>query len=92
MSFSTIGMKKIILPLIILVILVGGIWYMKKNQAVLIDITMAGYKNSNLGISFIYPEILTASTTGGVVTLHHKVPFVHHDFCNWWIGFRRNFN
>ncbi len=69
--------------IIILVLIVGGVWFSKSKNVAVVDKTIAFYNNSSLGISFTYPKILTASTTSGVITLHHEVPFVHHDYCDF---------
>jgi len=62
---------------------VGGIWYAQKTRGVPADPNIATYKNSSLGISFTYPKILSANTINGVITLHHEVPFTHHDYCDF---------
>ncbi|MFZ2621197.1 MAG: hypothetical protein WAX85_01725 [Minisyncoccia bacterium] len=76
-------MKKLILPFIIIILAVGGFWYYKKTNKTPVDTTVSNYRNSTSGISFTYPKILTASTTSGEVTLHHEVPFTHHDYCDF---------
>lgn len=66
-----------------MVLVVGGVWFAKSKNVAVVDKTLTSYNNSSLGISFTYPKILTASTTSGVITLHHEVPFVHHDYCDF---------
>ena len=79
-------MKKIILSVLIMILVVGGFWYIKNKNKVPTNPDETIYKNSSLGISFTYPKILTASTTGNEVLLHHEVPFVHHDYCDFKDG------
>jgi hypothetical protein len=76
-------MKKIYFILILIVIIIGGILLLKNKKNIPTDQTTTTYKNSSLGISFSYPKILTASTTSEMVVLHHEVPFVHHDYCDF---------
>lgn len=76
-------MKKTILLIIILVLVGGAVWYVENKTKTPVDESVATYNNSNLGISFGYPKILNASTTPSSVTLHHEVPFVHHDYCDF---------
>ncbi len=76
-------MKKILPIIIVLILVIGGVWYWKKGGNFPIDSTTATYRNSSLGISFKYPKILMASTTGEEVTLHHEVTFTHHDYCDF---------
>ena len=76
-------MKKNIAIILVFILVVGGIWYYKKIKKAPIDTTVTTYRNTNLGISFTYPKILTASTTEDSVTLHHEVPFIHHDYCDF---------
>src|SRR3989338_2399223 len=76
-------MKKILLIIVVLGVIVGGIWYAQKTRGVPADPNIATYKNSSLGISFTYPKILSANTINGVITLHHEVPFTHHDYCDF---------
>ena len=76
-------MKKIILPIIIILGLIGGIWYVKKDKIVPVETTTSQYRNVNSGISFTYPRILQAKTENGIATLHHEVPFEHHDYCDF---------
>ena len=83
MSFSTIGMKKNVWIIVILIIIALGIWYVKKVKTTPADTSMTTYKNSETGLSFNYPKILTLGSNGNTVTLHHEVPFAHHDFCDF---------
>jgi hypothetical protein len=79
-------MKKFILIIIVLALVLGGIWYYKKDKVTTPTTTTStttNYRNSNLGLSFTYPKILTASSTAQLVTLHHEVPFTHHDYCDF---------
>ncbi len=76
-------MKKIIAIVIIVLLTIFGFWYAKKMPSKLADSSVATYRNSGLGISFTYPKILSASTTGEIVSLHHEVLFEHHDYCDF---------
>ena len=76
-------MKKITISIIILAIIFGGFWLMKKDSETSLEKTTITYKNPSLGISFNYPKILTISSTEKIVTLHHEVPFSHHDYCDF---------
>jgi len=76
-------MKKIIWAIIILIVIAGAVWFMTRGKKVAPDPTVTTYKNSNLGISFTYPKVLSASTTDSDVTLHHEVSFEHHNFCDF---------
>ncbi|MCX6702017.1 MAG: hypothetical protein NTX96_02365 [Candidatus Zambryskibacteria bacterium] len=75
-------MKKIILIITVLALVIGTIWYIK-NDKISIDENIKTYTNSSLGISFDYPKTLTVSATGEMITLHHEVPFTHHDYCDF---------
>ncbi len=75
-------MKKTLLFFI--AIIIGCVfWYMETDKSPSVDQTIATYTNSNLGISFSYPKILKASTTPNLVSIHHEVPFTHHDYCDF---------
>ncbi len=76
-------MKKIVWGIIILILIAGGMWFVTRGKKVLPNPALTTYNNSNLGISFTYPKILSASTTDESVTLHHEVAFAHHNFCDF---------
>jgi len=76
-------MKKLLIVLIILLVAFGIYEYAKSTHRKPVDPTIAHYSNSDVGVSFTYPKILTASTTDSTVTLHHDVPFTHHDYCDF---------
>lgn len=78
----TLFMKKIYLVIIILVVVALGVYYIKSNKNP-IDDSIKTYRNSNVGLTFVYPKILFASTTSDTVRIHHEVPFDHHDFCDF---------
>mgnify|MGYP003392989782 FL=1 len=73
-------MKKLF---VIILIFVAGAFLYFFSGSENINPDFSNYRNSNLGISFSYPKILTASTTKNMAILHHEVPFVHHDFCDF---------
>lgn len=80
-------MRKIISIVVILLLIIGGVWYFKNIKNIpsvpQTNEEIVQYENQNLGIAFAYPKILTASTTSVMATLHHDVPFVHHDYCDF---------
>lgn len=76
-------MKKVLFIIVILALVFGAVFYGTKDNATPTNPDLVSYRNSRLGISFTYPKILTASTTKNVISLHHEVPFVHHDYCDF---------
>ncbi len=79
-------MKKTLILIILIAAALTGVWYYKNKNSVPIvktDTHTKTYKNSSVGLSFKYPDTLTASTTAGHATLHHEVPFTHKDFCDF---------
>lgn len=76
-------MKKLILPILIVILLTGSFWFYKKSQTKPIDPKISSYRNSSLGISFKYPKILTTTGDNVSIKIHHEVPFTHHDFCDF---------
>lgn len=83
-SCYTSLVKKLILPIILVLLMFFGISYLKRNEVPKEkNPTISTFKSSSLGITFTYPKVLTASSTSGVITLHHEVPFVHHDYCDF---------
>ena len=75
-------MKKISLLLIIIILLIAIGWFFANKEKAVVDKTIGTYKNSSLGITFSYPKILTASTTDGVVTLHHDIAYENRGDCD----------
>ncbi len=76
-------MKKIIFLLVVVAIALGAYFYTKKPSTTVVNPDLKTYRSTNLGLSFSYPKILAATTTSTSVTLHHEVPFTHHDFCDF---------
>ncbi len=76
-------MKKLLLPILILILIASGFLYYRKNNITPVDPNVASYRNSSLGISFKYPKILTTKGNNTSINIHHEVPFVHHDFCDF---------
>jgi uncharacterized protein YxeA len=74
-------MKKIFTVIIVLIIISVGFWFTKKNN-VSVETTTTTYKNSSLNISFNYPKILTASTTNGVIVIHHDIAYENKGDCD----------
>ena len=68
----------------ILILLVAGAGYGCPKK----ESTAAGispnkhYANSETGISFAYPEVLTARTEAGVAILHHDIPYKNGGACD----------
>lgn len=79
----TSAMKRIIWGIIIVLLVVGGIWFVTRGKKAPTNTSITTYNNSTVGISFSYPKIFAASTTDSTVTLHHEVAFTHHDFCDF---------
>lgn len=75
-------MKKTIYIFLIL-ILIGwtGITLLKKDKTIE-NPDIKNYKNSSMGIYFSYPKILSASTTDGIITLSHDIPYQNHGDCD----------
>lgn len=76
-------MKKALSVIIILALIGGVFWLNQKNKKAPAENLNTAYRSTRLGIFFTYPKILTASTTSEKVTLHHSVPFTHHDYCDF---------
>ncbi len=69
--------------IIILVLVVAFFVYLKMTPATApVGDNMKTYNNSELGISFVYPTVLSASATGNVVTLHHEIPYTNTGECD----------
>ncbi|MEI6843552.1 MAG: hypothetical protein WCK48_03570 [bacterium] len=75
-------MKKIILTLVIIALLFGGIYYIKNKKKVAPDTTISRYSNASVGVSFTFPKILSASTTGSTVAIHHEIPYPNNGKCD----------
>lgn len=81
-------MKKLIAALVILVlIIIVGLWFFKRAEAP-VGIKgyvkeIATYTSEANGISFTYPTTLKTTEANGIVSVHHEVPFVHHDYCDF---------
>ncbi len=77
-------MKKIWLIVSIILVLILGFIYFKKTGVGLKENPITTYKNSAIGISFIYPKILNVSGNNSSVLIHHEVPSIDHiDFCDF---------
>lgn len=81
-------MKKIIILLILAILLVGGVWYARRDRLPITprpstNTTTSTHTNAQSGISFTYPKILTVTDTQGTTTVHHEVVFTHHDYCDF---------
>lgn len=76
-------MKKISILALIFLIMCISFWFYKKNNQIKPDPTISSYRNTNLGISFKYPNKLITKTSGPSVIIHHDVPFEHHDYCDF---------
>lgn len=60
-----------------------GLWLLTRGEATPVDTTVATYRNTNIGITFTYPKILTVTSSSDIITVHHEVPFTHHDYCDF---------
>jgi len=78
----TFFMKKIFVLLGIAMIAYFSFGYFKRASSPTVGNNNT-YKSTDLGISFTYPKILSASTTPQMITLHHQVPFSHVDYCDF---------
>ncbi len=76
-------MKKLVLPILILLILIAGYLYTRKSDTKVPDSNISTYRNSSLGISFKYPKTISVVGDRNRITLHHEVPFEHHDYCDF---------
>jgi hypothetical protein len=75
-------MKKITV-IILAILLILGVWLYMRKGSTPVDTMVTTYRNTNSGLSFTYPKILTVKATGDIVTVHHEVPFAHHDYCDF---------
>lgn len=75
-------MKKTISIIVLLIIVVVGFWFFKRAEAP-VDSQTATFNSSTLGITFNYPKILTVKEVAGKISVHHEIPFVHHDYCDF---------
>ena len=79
-------MNKFLSIIIIILLVVGGLWLIKNNNKTPVYENIKTYKNIGLGISFDYQKNLTASTTDGVVVLHHDIAFENNGDCDMMGG------
>jgi hypothetical protein len=75
-------MKKITFSILILLIAGSGYDCLKKENRPAGEDPNKQYANSETGISFTYPENLTASTTDGIAILHHDIPYKNAGACD----------
>ena len=75
-------MKKIVFIFLILLIAGAGYDCLKKENNPADEGPGKQYANSETGISFAYPKILTASTTDGIAMLHHDIPYKNSGACD----------
>ncbi len=75
-------MRKFSLLLIIVMILVATGWFFKNKEKIVLDDSLATYRNTTLGISFRYPKILNTSVADGKVVLLHDIPFENTGECD----------
>ncbi len=75
-------MKKFILMMLILIIAGAGYYFLRKDNPPVGGDAHRQYQNPDTGISFIYPENLTASTTDGIARLHHDIPYKNAGPCD----------
>ena len=75
-------MNKFLLIIVAGLLVIGGAWLIKNNNKTQSDENIKTYKNLGLGITFNYPKYLTASTTDGVIVLHHDIAFENNGDCD----------
>jgi len=75
-------MKRIALSILVLLITGTGYDCLKKGNNPLGEDPKKEYTNPESGISFTYPENLTASTTDGIAILHHDIPYKNTGACD----------
>lgn len=73
-------MKKTLI--ILLIIILGIFFFLRNKKSSVVNQDISTYKNSAVNLSFKYPKILTASTTNGIVILHHDIPYENHGDCD----------
>ncbi len=78
-------MKKLFIFITICVVLLGGFiyWGKTKKPTEQKPPTTKVSTNRTSGISFTYPQILTVTQKDDQTTVHHEIPFVHHDYCDF---------
>ncbi|MFO7733979.1 MAG: hypothetical protein R6X21_10070 [Candidatus Aminicenantes bacterium] len=75
-------MKKIALLILMVAIAGAGYYLLRKGRRPAGEDLNGRYENSATGISFAHPKILTASTTDGIATLHHDIPYKNSGPCD----------
>jgi hypothetical protein len=80
-AIITVYMKKLVLPILIIIIAIGFLFWKKQTKP--INPEIGTFKNIGAGISFNYPKKLTVTNNKGEVLIHHDVPFTHHDYCDF---------
>lgn len=79
-------MKKFVLSILILIIAGLGYYLLRKDSRPAGESRDKQYQDSQTGISFTYPENLTASTADGVSILHHDIPYKNAGACDMMGG------
>ena len=75
-------MKKLSFVVLILIIAGAGYYFLRKDNPPVGGDARSQYQNPDTGISFTYPENLTASTTDGIARLHHDIPYKNAGPCD----------
>ena len=75
-------LKKISFGILILLIAGAGYGCPQKESTAAGESPDKHYTNSETGISFTYPEYLTAGTAAGVAVLHHDIPYKNGGACD----------
>jgi hypothetical protein len=75
-------MKKIFFGILVLLIAGADYGCPKKESTAAGESPNKHYANSETGISFTYPEYLTASTAAGMAILHHDIPYENGGACD----------
>lgn len=79
----SLSMKKIIIPIFIIILMIGGFFYFKKSPKAEPVPTLSTYRNSFFGVILKYPKNLTVKGSSSNINIHHEVPFEHHDYCDF---------
>jgi hypothetical protein len=75
-------MKKFIFMMLILIIAGAGYYFISKDNQPVGEDAHSQYQNPDTGVSFAYPENLTASTADGIARLHHDIPYKNAGPCD----------
>lgn len=75
-------MKKLVLPLLIIILASGLVWYAKKTKEVIPVTDTKTFRNAGLGISFTYPNKLTVKSAADGINIHHDIAYKNTGGCD----------